>query len=158
MSLRATNGDFTCRFEWQTAAGSGFTRYAAVALDGSFYEGALPARACVLYAVPSASLRVHPWQPWFMGGTPLYRRKNLTESALDLNVSALFAALSITGSFYEGDIVLPMLAGDKGAPAGDAMAVASDGRGLALSAASKVTQAMLYLNTHEPLERFPRNA
>ena len=156
LTLQATNKKFSCSFSWRTADSSAATQhYAAVAIDGSFWDGALPSRACIFYAIPPASLNdsMRTWKPWFMGGTPLYRTQ-LDESTVDLNASALFSELQIIGSFADGDIVLPMLAAAGGNPAGEALVISANGRGMQLAAESKVTQAMLYLNTHEPHEIF----
>ena len=55
--------------------------YAAVALDGSYFGGGLPARSCAFYRVPPANLlprkdqkgEALPWVPWFLNGKTLYR-------------------------------------------------------------------------------------
>jgi hypothetical protein len=66
----------------------------------------------------------------------------------------IFDELEVEGDFRPGDIVLPMLAGKGGAPAGTGIEVTAAGRGFKLAAPSSVTQAQLYLNTHEPLQNF----
>ena len=149
LTLLATNRRFRCHFEWQTVPSSQHATYVAMALDGAFFGGALPARACIFYAVPPSTLRKSPWKPWVVGGPKTYGM-GLAQAAADIEASSAFASLSVEGDFYDGDIVLPMLAGERGAPASHVCETIADGRGLRLSSPSRVTQAMLYLNTHPP--------
>ena len=82
--------------------------------------------------------------------------RNVTQAAEDVASTGTptFAALTIRGSFHSGDIVLPMLAAEDGAPMGKHVEVTESGRGMKITRPHQVTQAQLYLNTHEPDEIF----
>ena len=158
------SSNFSCTFSWSTKEKTVDSVYAAVALDGSYFGGGLPARSCAFYRVPPANLlprkdkkgNAVPWVPWFLHGMTLYRSPNVTQAAEDVSSAGTptFAALTIRGSFHSGDIVLPMLAAEDGAPMGKHVEVTESGRGMKITRPHQVTQAQLYLNTHEPDEIF----
>ena len=94
----------------------------------------------------------------------LYRTPNATQAAQDLGLidgaqpqaQLQFDKLKVSGAFEPGDIVLPMLAGAGGEPRGSSLKLGDQGRSLELVQPEVVTQAQLFLNTHEPVQKYTR--
>ena len=136
--------------------------YAMVATSGAWFGGGLPARSCMFYRIPSSNIPssakggLANWTAWGEGGPTLYRAPNATQGGgIDMETNLVFDELEIDGDFFQGDIVLPMLAGAGGEPLPkSAIEISHGGRGFKIAQASKVLQAQAYLNTHEPKELF----
>lgn len=157
--------EFQCAFSFSTLGDPGQSQevYALVALNGSFFGGGLPARACMMFRVPPSNIPnassggVDAWVPWFNGSNlsqPLYRQ-NANTALEDLGGSVRFGALHMRGDFQDGDIVRPLLAGGHGTAFGNITLVSDDGRGMKASGIGEsITQAMLFVNTHPPHQIF----
>jgi hypothetical protein len=164
--------DFHCDFEYSTRLEAAFPvatgespspaaaveHHALVALNGSWFGGGLPSRACVMYRIPRSNLPAKgglaAWRPWFNGSKPLYRDFAGTAGE-DLRGEISFETLSIRGSFAPGDVVRPMLATVMGAANGSALSITDQGRGAGVVGLRQpVAQAMLFVNTHPPEQIF----
>lgn len=147
-----------------------------MAVNGSWFVGSLPARACVMYRVPrsslpnggaggaSAAMRAG-WLPWSVAnpvngsGDATYRIWPASAPS-DLRGIVVFDSLQVTGAFEAGDVVRPMVAASYGdALAADRLELIEGGRGLLVDPLEQpLTQAMLYVNTHPPRPIFTDTA
>jgi len=143
-----------------------------MALNGSWFLGGLPARACVMYRVPPSNLpdggaggasaaMNAGWEPWSVsnpvnGSSGATYRIWPASAPSDLRGVVVFESLLVRGAFEPGDIVRPMVAAAYGnALEADRLKVVDGGRGLLVDPMEHpVTQAMLYVNTHPPRHIF----
>ena len=145
-----TANGFSCEFAWEAEpGGAGPELQVLVASNGSFFGGGLPCRLCEMFRLPRSapggwdgSAPLSEWRPWWLTQAPLYRPHAATALS-DLGGNITFRALSVTGGFRRGDIVLPIFAASEGGPGGASLELLHAGRGVRLVRPEPVTQLQL---------------
>ena len=154
-----TANGFSCEFAWEAEpGGAGPELQVLVASNGSFFGGGLPCRLCEMFRLPRSapggwdgSAPLSEWRPWWLTQAPLYR-PHASTALSDLGGNITFRALSVTGGFRRGDIVLPIFAASEGGPGGASLELLP--RGARLVKPEPVTQLQLLCEfQHLPLER-----
>ena len=140
-TVRASSDGLSCELNYtlapSAAAGAGEKRgdleqveeYALLANSGHWLEGVVATRSCLVFRCrPASECSVDP----------------LYEGPADLAAVTVFDTLDLSGTFAAGDLVLPLLAADRGAAFHNELVSYSGGRLSARGLASPLLNAMLY--------------
>ena len=158
--VNVTANGFTCSFVFTLVDTTmPAADYALFAVNGSFFCGVIPARACALYRVPkgvdpskSFPLRSSCTDAAVTNMKSVYDGSLGTVGGIKAQLRApgpLFETFSLVGEFSSGDLVLPMANSADGAPLdGARISITERGRGMTVRMDREpLLQAMLYSNT-----------